>query len=109
MNRRRPAIIREGFITMDIPRSSPYSLSTLDQKKTSGGPRIPVAPEAPPVPRRQSSDRRLRPDRRKRQAEFKGEDRRKRSSRRSPSLLHHRSAAPVAAEDRRGKLLDTSA
>lgn len=94
---------------MEILRSSPYGLSTLDRKKTASPQRTPGSPEVQATPTKRVMDRRTRPDRRRRQVAFKGEDRRKRSSRRRPTLLHHRNAQPIPAEDRRGERLDTSA
>ncbi|WP_148862236.1 hypothetical protein [Marinobacter fonticola] len=94
---------------MDVLRSTPYGLSTLDRKKAQSPRRTRKAPETPATPTKRVMDRRVRPDRRRRQEPFDGEDRRKRSTRRSPSLLHPRNARPIAAEDRRGERLDTSA
>lgn len=108
MQDRMPRLPRCKVIHMEISRSNPYGLSTLDRKKTASPQRTPDTPETPAPPTKRAMDRRVRPDRRRRQEPFEGEDRRKRSTRRRPGLLHHRNAQPVSAEDRRGERLDTS-
>lgn len=94
---------------MDIPKNTVYSLSALNRsigRVRRGAPEA-AAPEPPS--RDRIKDRRRQPDRRRRQTQFGCEDRRKRSSRRRPLLLGGRDARPVAAEDRRGSVVNTSA
>lgn len=94
---------------MDIFRALAHPLSSLDTSKQKTGYRVPVADNARAVPDEPVTDRRRQPDRRRRQLAFKGEDRRKRVSRRRPLLLNPRTGAEAPLEDRRGRLIRTSA
>ncbi|WP_162628866.1 hypothetical protein [Marinobacter bohaiensis] len=99
----------ERLDDMEIHRNSPYGLSTLDRVKRTNQQRTEASHETPTVPLKKPADRRTQPDRRRQQEAFDGpERRRRRSGRRSPSLLDARTRQPVNPEDRRGARLDTS-
>ncbi|WP_152206362.1 hypothetical protein [Marinobacter changyiensis] len=94
---------------MDIFRTHTVPLTSLDKPKSGNTQRTPVAEGIKALPREHDSDRRYQPDRRRRQEEFDGADRRKRRTRRSPSLLHPRTGEATPLEDRRGRLVSTRA
>lgn len=93
---------------MDISKTPP-PLSSLDTSKQTAGYRVPVADQTRPAPREAAQDRRRQPDRRRRQEAFAGPDRRRRNSRRRPLLLNPRTRQEAQLEDRRGRLIETSA
>jgi hypothetical protein len=94
---------------MDIYRNQHHPLTALGQ--TPGKPlrRTPEAEESTAAPRKRPMDRRIQPDRRRRQMAFEGPERRKRRFRRSPLLLNPRTGQAASLEDRRGRLVSTSA
>ncbi|MEX0605135.1 MAG: hypothetical protein WD623_15855 [Marinobacter sp.] len=94
---------------MDIFRTHTVPLTSLDKPKSGNNQRTPDAKSIQPPPRKRDSDRRFQPDRRRRQEAFDGADRRKRRTRRSPGLLHPRTAEAAPLEDRRGRLVSTKA
>ena len=94
---------------MDIFRTHNVPLTSLDKTKSGNTQRTPDAESIKAPPRKRDSDRRYQPDRRRRQEKFDGADRRKRRTRRSPGLLHPRTAEPAPLEDRRGRLVSTKA
>lgn len=94
---------------MDIYRHQPHGLTVLEAMRKQGIQQTPAAEASSPPPRKPINDRRLRPDRRRVQLEFQGPDRRKKPSRRSPTLLHPRTRQPTPIEDRRGRVISTRA
>jgi hypothetical protein len=94
---------------MDIYRNQHHPLTALEQ--TPGKPlrRTPEVEESTAAPRKRPMDRRMQPDRRRRQMEFDGPDRRRRRFRRSPLLLNPKTGQSANLEDRRGRLVSTSA
>jgi|AntRauTorcE11898_2_1112593.scaffolds.fasta_scaffold02517_4 hypothetical protein len=94
---------------MDIYRNQPDGLTVLQGLRKQGTQQTPAAEEPSAPPRKPVNDRRLQPDRRRVQFEFQGPDRRKKSSRRSPVLLHPNTRQAVPIEDRRGRLVSTRA
>lgn len=97
-----------GRVTMDISKTPP-PLSSLDTSKQAAGYRVPVTGQTRPAPRETTQDRRRQPDRRRRQEAFAGPDRRRRNTRRRPLLLNPRTRQEAPLEDRRGRLIETSA
>lgn len=94
---------------MDIYRTQQQPLTALERPKPGSTQRTPEIDEPAAPPHGRVTDRRVQPDRRRRQEAFDGPDRRKRKSRRSPLLLHPRTAESAPVEDRRGRLVSTKA
>ena len=94
---------------MEIYRNQHQGLAILETIRRQGTQRTPPAEESSAPPPKPLNDRRIQPDRRRVQADFKGPDRRRRHSRRSPGLLHPQSRKPTSIEDRRGRMLSTQA
>jgi hypothetical protein len=96
-------------LKMDIYRNQPHGLTVLQAIQKRGTQRPPAAEESAAPPRKPLNDRRLQPDRRRAQIDFKGPDRRRKRSRRSPRILHHPTRQATPTEDRRGRMVSTRA
>lgn len=94
---------------MDIYRNQPHGLAALEAIRKQGTQRTPAAEESSVAPRKTLNDRRLQPDRRRAQTGFRGPDRRRKRSRRSPRLLHPNTRQATPIEDRRGRMVSTRA
>lgn len=94
---------------MDIFKALTHSLSALDRPRKSPAKEVVRVEDTRPAMPEPVRDRRVQPDRRRRQLPFKGPDRRRRTSRRRPMLLHPRTREETSLEDRRGRNISTSA
>lgn len=95
---------------MEILKTLTHSLTALDRpSKTTAQKEVVRVDDTRPAAAEPVRDRRMQPDRRRRQEAFKGPDRRRKSSRRRPMLLHPRTGEETSLEDRRGRNVRTSA
>ncbi|MFL1404492.1 hypothetical protein ACJO2E_03975 [Marinobacter sp. M1N3S26] len=94
---------------MEILKTFAHSLTALDRPARTPAREVVRVDDTRPAPAEPVRDRRVQPDRRRRQEAFKGPDRRRKSSRRRPMLLHPRTGEETSLEDRRGRNLRTSA
>lgn len=94
---------------MDILKTLTHSLSALEQPRKVLAKEVVRVEDARPTPEEPVTDRRVQPDRRRRQLPFKGQERRRKGSRRRPLLLNPRTRQPAELEDRRGRNISTNA